>query len=82
MVSIPPEPFTPARGYGLSPLTCPRHTFASRLIALRLDVAEVARQPGDKPDTLLKVYAQAFSDARRRDEIRERIAEGTNIALG
>jgi len=55
---------------------------ASRLIALGLDVVEVARRLGDKPDTLLRVYAQAFTDARRRDEIRERIAQGTNIALG
>jgi len=58
-----------------------RHTFASRLIALGLDVVEVARQLGDKPDTLLRVYAQAFQDARRRDEIRQRITEGTRIAL-
>jgi integrase len=58
-----------------------RHTFASRLIALGLDVVEVARQLGDKPDTLLRVYAQAFQDARHRDEIRERIAAGTKIAL-
>jgi integrase len=36
---------------------------------------------GDKPDTLLRVYAQAFTDARRRDEIRRKITEGTRIAL-
>jgi len=41
-----------------------------------LDVVEVARQLGDSPT------AQAFTDARRRDEIPERIAQGTNIALG
>ena len=58
-----------------------RRTFASRLVALGLDVVEVARQLGDKPDTLRRVYAQAFTDARRRDEIRERTAQGTNIAL-
>jgi integrase len=58
-----------------------RHTFASRLIALGLDVVEVARQLGDKPDTLLRIYAQAFQDARRRDEIRQRITEGTHIAV-
>ena len=71
-------------GDGLRPVSAHmlRHTFASRLIALGLDVVEVARQLGDKPDTLLRVYAQAFTDARRRDEIRERIAQGTNIALG
>ena len=58
-----------------------RHAFASRLIALGLDAVEVARQLGGKPDTLLRVYAQAFQDARRRDEIRQRITEGTMIAL-
>jgi hypothetical protein len=44
-------------------------------------VVEVARQLGDRPETLLRVYAQAFSDAKRRDEIRERITQGTTIAL-
>ena len=70
-------------GDGLRPVSAHmlRHTFASRLIALGLDVVEVARQLGDKPDTLLRVYAQAFQDARRRDEIRQRITEGTTIAL-
>jgi integrase-like protein len=57
-----------------------RHTFASRLIALGLDVVEVARQLGDKPDTLLRIYAKAFQNARRRDEIRQRIVEGTCLA--
>jgi integrase len=71
-------------GDGLRPVSAHmlRHTFASRLIALGLDVVEVARQLGDKPDTLLRVYAQAFTDARRREEIRERITQGTRIALG
>jgi hypothetical protein len=46
-----------------------------------LDVVEVARQLGDKPDTLLRIYAQAFQEAHRRDEIRQRITEGTNIAI-
>jgi integrase len=58
-----------------------RHTFASRLISLGLDVVEVARQLGDRPETMMRVYAQAFNDARRRDEIRQRITEGTRIAL-
>ena len=58
-----------------------RHTFASRLISLGLDVVEVARQLGDKPDTLLRVYAQAFNDSRRREETRTKITEGTRIAL-
>jgi hypothetical protein len=44
-------------------------------------VVEVARQRGDKPDTLLRVHAQAFTDARRHDEIRQRITQGTTIAL-
>jgi integrase len=71
-------------GEGLRPVSphMLRHTFASRLIALGLDVVEVARQLGDKPATLMTTYAQAFQDARRRDEIRDRIASGTNIALG
>ena len=70
-------------GDGLRPVSAHmlRHTFASRLIALGLDVVEVARQLGDKPDTLLRVYEQTFQDARRRDEIRQRITEGTSIAL-
>jgi hypothetical protein len=47
-----------------------------------LDVVEVARQLGDRPETLMRVYAQAFTDARRRREgIRDRIAQGTNIVL-
>ena len=68
---------------GLRPVSAHilRHTFASRLIALGLDVVEVARQLGDKPDTLLRIYAQAFQDARRRDEIRQRITQGTRISL-
>lgn len=70
-------------GEGLRPVSAHllRHTFASRLIALGLDVVEVARQLGDKPDTLLRIYAQVFNDARRRDEVRQRITEGTKIAL-
>ena len=37
---------------------------------------------GDRPETLMRVYAQAFTDARRRREgIRDRIAQGTNIVL-
>ena len=39
-------------------------------------------QLGDKPDTLLRVYAQAFTDSRRRDEIRELIPPGHQHWLG
>jgi hypothetical protein len=52
-----------------------------RLIALGLDVVEVARQIGDRPETIMRVYAHALNDAKRRDEIRQRIAQGTSIAL-
>jgi integrase len=70
-------------GEGLRPVSAHmlRHTFASRLIALGLDVVEVARQLGDRPETMMRVYAQAFTDARRREEVRDRIFAGTSIAL-
>jgi len=47
-----------------------RDTFASRLIALGLDVVEVARQLGDKPDTLLQGLRAGVPrrEAPRRDQ--------------
>jgi integrase len=58
-----------------------RHTAVSRWIAAGLDVVEVARQAGDHPDVILRVYAGEFERAKRRDEIRERLAAGTAIQL-
>jgi integrase len=58
-----------------------RHTAVSRWIAAGLDVVEVARQAGDHPDVILRVYAGEFERAKRRDEIRERLAAGTTIQL-
>jgi len=36
---------------------------------------------GDHIDTILKTYAHAFEQAKRDEEIRERLAAGTNIRL-
>jgi integrase len=58
-----------------------RHTAVSRWIAAGLDVVEVARQAGDHPDVILRVYAGEFERAKRRDEIRDRLAAGTAIQL-
>jgi integrase len=58
-----------------------RHTAVSRWIAAGLDVVEVARQAGDHPDVILRVYAGEFARAKRRDEIRDRLAAGTAIRL-
>jgi integrase len=58
-----------------------RHTAVSRWIAAGLDVVEVARQAGDHPDVILRVYAGEFERAKRREEIRERLAAGTAIQL-
>jgi integrase len=58
-----------------------RHGAISRWIAAGLDVVEVARQAGDHPDVILRVYAGEFERAKRRDEIRDRLAAGTAIKL-
>jgi integrase len=55
-------------------------TFASRLIGLGLDPVEVARQLGDKPDTL-PGFTRRRSRTRGEETRWERIADGTRIAL-
>ena len=57
-----------------------RHTAISRWIASGLDVVEVSRQAGDSMEMVSTVYAHAF-EAKRRDEIREKLAAGTSIRL-
>jgi integrase len=58
-----------------------RHTAISRWIAAGLDVVEFARQAGDHPDVILRVYAGEFERAKRRNEIRSRMIAGTAIQL-
>lgn len=58
-----------------------RHTAISRFIASGLDVVEAARQAGDTVETISKTYAHAFDRAKRKDEIRAKLAAGTSIRL-
>jgi integrase len=58
-----------------------RHTAISRWIASGLDAVEVARQAGDTVETISKVYAHEFDRAKRKDEIRAKLAAGTSIRL-
>ena len=57
-----------------------RHTAISRWIALGLDAVEAARQAGDTVETITKTYAHEFDRAKRKDEIRAKLA-GTRIRL-
>jgi integrase len=68
---------------GVPSLTCHdlRHTTISRWIASGLDAVEVARQAGDTVATVTKTYAHQFDVAKRRPEIREKLAAGTSIRL-
>jgi integrase len=74
---------------GLSPPGVPkltphdlRHTAISRWIAAGIDPVEVARMAGDDVSVITKVYAGEFDSARRRKDIRDKIAAGTRISLG
>jgi integrase len=58
-----------------------RHTTISRWIASGLDAVEVARQAGDTVETVTKTYMHEFDRAKRRDEIRAKLAAGTTIRL-
>jgi integrase len=70
-----PEATEPIGSHDLRP------SFVSRLISLGLDVVEVSRQARDTPETILRVYAHAFGDAKRRMEIRSAIYEVTRISV-
>ena len=58
-----------------------RHTAISRWIASGLDAVEVARQAGDTVETVTKTYMHEFDRAKRKDEIRAKLAAGTSIRL-
>jgi integrase len=58
-----------------------RHTAISRWIAAGLDEATVARMAGDTVEVIHKTYLHEFERARRREEIREKLAAGTSIRL-
>lgn len=59
-----------------------RHTAISRWVAAGLDVAQVARQAGDTIQTIVNVYATELDAAKRRPELRQKLAAGTAISLG
>jgi integrase len=58
-----------------------RHTAISRWIAAGLDEATVARMAGDTVEQIHKTYMHEFERARRKDEIREKLTDGTRIRL-
>jgi integrase len=61
---------------GVQPLSCHdlRHTHTSRLIALGYDIVSVAQQIGDTVATIHKFYAGDFERAKRRTEMRKKLA--------